>query len=234
MKFNEDYHYITEIANKMIEKGYADLDLHSIRINAFISEEQMANNRKAVDTLSREKWSLRCDEFDKVQNKKVEKILDILSQYFVMYGYKDKTIQYRNRKNLDYQDGYEWDLFCNFGEGRDARLSFNNHGKTLEQRYSDLAKIKEILKDYEDESITLDIQYTQSFHNDELKENAQKVYTNLKDKFINIGSMTGKIKPVPKYNDDYFGTECQYGFFKKGSKNKYYKITNMQIAELAK
>ena len=216
----------------MIEKGYADLDLHSIRIDAFISEEQKEENRKAADTLSREEWSLRCDEFDKTQNKKVEKILDILSQHFVMYQYKDETIQYRNRKNMDYQDGYEWDLFCNFGEGRNARLSFNRNGKSLEERYADLEKIKDVLKDYEDESITLNIQYTQAFHNDELKENAQNVYSDLKDKFINIGSMTGKIKPVPEYKDDYFGTECQYGFFKKGSKNRYYKITNMQIVEL--
>lgn len=232
MKFKDDYSYIRGIASKMIDEGYADLDLHSIRLSTYISEEQKEENLNASKALSREEWSLRCDEFDKVQNKKVEKILDLLAQHFIIYQYKDKNIQYCNSKNLAYQNGYEWDLFCNFGTGRDARLSFNRKGKSLNQRYKDLKRIKEILKDYEDESIVLNIQYTQLFHEDRLREQAQKTYTNLKNKFVDINGMIGRIKPVEKYCDSYYGTECEYGFFKKGARTRYYQLTNMQIVLL--
>lgn len=233
MKFNDDYHYITEISNKMIEKGLANLDLHSIRLNTHLTEEQMQENSTAADLLTREEWSMRCSDFEALQNKKLEKIIDLLSKHFVIYQYKDKNISYCNRNNQTNQNGYEWDLYCNFGSGRDARLSFNNHGKTLSQRYEDLNKIKELLKGYEENSIMINIQYTQTFHEEELKETAQNVYFKIKDKFITFSGMTGKIKPVTEYNDNYFGTNCQYGFFKKGSKNKFYQVTNMVVSELA-
>lgn len=229
MKLMDDYSYITGKANKMIEMGLADLDLHSIRIDTFISDEQGKENSKLAKTLNRDEWGKHCDEFEKVQGKKVEKILDLLSEYFTMYQYKDKNIQYYNRKCSDNQNGYEWDLFCNFGYRRDARLSFNENGKTLNQRYEDLNKIKEILNNYEDDSIIINIQYTQKFHIEELKINAMEAYTHLKNIFINYNGMIGKLKPVQEYHDSYYGTTCMFGFFKKGSKSRFYQLTNMDI-----
>lgn len=232
MKFNNDYHYITEKANKIIEMGFADLDLHSIRIETVISEEQKEENLKLSKTLSGKEWGIRCDEFELIQSKKVEKILDVLAEHFIIYQYKDANIQYHNRKDSNNQNGYEWDLYCNFGNKRSASLSFNDNGKTLEERYKDLNKIKEILKDYEDDSIKINVQYTQNFHIEELNKKVIEVYSNLKDTFINYNGMIGKIKPVEKYNDSYYGTPCQYGFFKKGSRKTFYKLTNMDIITL--
>ena len=223
MRFKNDYSYITEKANKMMEIGFADLDLHSIRIDTFISDEQKEKNSKLAETLSNEEWAIHCDKFEKAQSKKVEKILDILTKHFIIYQYKDTNIQYGS---------YEWDLFCNFGNTRNARLSFNEKGKTLEQRYKDLNKIKEILKDYEDTNIIISIQYTQSFHTEELKKKAMESYTLLKDTFINYNGMVGKIKPVQEYNDSYYGTTCIFGFFKKGSRKKFYKLSNMDIVTI--
>lgn len=223
MIFKNDYSYITGKANKIIEMGLADLDLHSIRIETFISAKQKEENSKLSKTLSNEEWRIHCDEFEKVQSKKVEKILDILSKHFIIYQYKDASIQYGS---------YEWDLFCNFGNRRDARLSFNKEGKTLQQRYEDLNKIKEILKNYEDDTIIINIQYTQNFHIEELKKKAMESYTSLKDTFINYNGMIGKIKPVEEYNDSYYGTTCKFGFFKKGSRKKFYKLSNMDIVTI--
>lgn len=230
MRFNDDYNYITGKANKIIEIGLADLDLHSIRFDTVISDEQKEKNAKLAKTLSHEDWDIHCNKFEKLQNKKVEKILDILAEHFTIYQYKDTSIQYCNRKCSNEQNGYEWDLFCNFGDKRSARLSFNRHGKTLDQRYEDLNKIKQILENYEDNSIKIDIQYTQNFHIDELKGKAILTYTHLKDMFINYNGMVGKIKPVQEYCDGYYGTTCLFGFFKKGSKKKFYYLTNMDIA----
>ena len=57
-------------------------------------------------------------------------------------------------------------------------------------------------------------------------------YTLLKDTFINYNGMVGKIKPVQEYNDSYYGTTCIFGFFKKGSRKKFYKLSNMDIVTI--
>lgn len=229
MRFKDDYSFITGKAGKMIEMGFADLDLHSIRIDTYISDEQNEKNIELLKELTNEEWDISCKEFKESQNKKVEKILDILAKHFKIYQYKDASIEYHNNNSYAQQNGYEWDLYCNFDGRRDARLSFNNLGKSLEQRYEDLKKIKELLETYEDDGIKVDVQYTQSFHMDELKVKAIDTYNHLKDKFINYNGMIGKIKKVEEYNDSYYGTTCMFGFFKKGSKKKYYHLTNMDI-----
>lgn len=204
MKIEDNYYYISELDKKLIDRGLASLDVHSVHLGGFHGEETAM---------------------------KIKKIVDMLNGKFLIY-------QYEKKENGNYICSYSdnWDLFF-WSNGNltypltDTRLSFNENHRNYEERQKDLQRLIDILKEYEDESVTVKIQYKTLYHEEELQKVAEEAYDKLKNKFIYFNGSEGKIKPVVNYKDSYHGTSCNYGFFKKGSKGKYYQLTNMTIAE---
>jgi hypothetical protein len=51
------------LTNKgLIEKGYAELSVHSLNFDRHFNEEEMAENRKQSEILTKEQWNERCDK----------------------------------------------------------------------------------------------------------------------------------------------------------------------------
>jgi hypothetical protein len=221
-----DKSYLTGLDLLAIEKGYADLDLYMIKISREeYTEEQKEENRKIANSVSREQWGLHCEAARKNTASKIKPLLDALNNKFTIYQYED-------REKIDYRS--DWDLFfwCNgCTEGRDysyVTLNFNEK-RTLEQRKNDLERVLNYCNEIGFDGLDIAIQYTTKY-NDQLVKNAVLEYAEkMKNIFIDYRGYKGKIKEVGK---NYVG-ESVYGFYKKGSKTKYYKLGHLALLEMA-
>ena len=210
----EDRSYLSNTDLLAIEKGIAKLDIHSIRINGrkFI-EEEMIENRKLAETLSREEWSKHCEDAERKTATIIEPIIDILDNNFIIRQYK---------KELSFRDSY--DLFFNGDINclSSVRMSFNKK-KSSEDRENDIKKVMDYLKQFDNVEIDIAIQYTTNYNDDQVKEIVSNFVDNNETNYFFFQGMEGKIKQV------YDNT---YGFFKKRARNKYYEISDKDILSL--
>ena len=88
---NEDKSYMSNTDLLSIEKGIAKLGIHSIKFSHMLTEEQMQENRKMADILSREEWSVSCEKYKIEVGQKIEKIIDMVNDKFIIYQYKNKS-----------------------------------------------------------------------------------------------------------------------------------------------
>jgi hypothetical protein len=223
---SEDKSYLSAIDLLSIEKGIAKLGIHSIRFSAELTEEQRQENRRMSDILTREQWSERCDQHKKNIGQKIEKVINLINENYVIYQYLNESINYSKG---------DWDLFfwCNCNKDNSRDMSYvtlnTNKKRTIEQQITDINNVLELIKTVECDSIGVDIQYTVEYDKEKVKEIVTAQYQIIKDKFISyLGSM-GKIKEV---GTSYKGDIC-YGFFKKGASKKYYQVSDSTFLQMA-
>lgn len=213
IKIKEDMSYLGEIDLLSVEKGVAELGIHSIRFSNLLTEEEKTENSKAAETLSREDWSKRCDENRLKVAVKVEKIIDLIHENFVIYQYKNKDIDY-SKDN--------WDLFFWSNSEDLSYVTLNpNEKRSNEQQIEDINKVLSLLKTINIEGIQVHIQHKVIYKEEIVQDIVLNEYNNVKDKFINYNGLNGKIKEVGK---NYRG-KVVYGFFKKGARSKYYQVS---------
>jgi hypothetical protein len=225
IQIREDKHYLSEIDLLSIEKGIAKLGIHSIRFDAVFTEEQKQENHRMSNVLTRDEWSVRCDQHKKDIGQKIENIINLINENFAIYQYKDKSLDYSKS---------DWDLFfwCNSMSGsRDmSYVTLNpNKKRTIEQQITDIKNVLELIKTIECDGIGVAIQYDIEYNKDKVKEIVTAQYKNIKDKFIKYLGYTGKIKEV---GTSYEGNTC-YGFFKKGASKKYYQVSDSTFLQMA-
>lgn len=203
MIIQEDYSYVSDFNMKLAKRGLADLDVYTLHIEG--SGENDSN--------------------------KIHDIVEMLNKTFIIY-------QYEKNDKGEYKCGYKdnWDLFfwSNWNLKfplNDTRFNFNEK-RSYVQRQLDINRISDILSNYNENDIKVRKQYHVIFHENEILKLADEIYSNIKDEFIDCFGKTGKIKLIQEYKDSYYGSTCKYGFFPKGSKKKYYQITNMALLEL--
>jgi hypothetical protein len=220
MIIKEDFSYV-ENDMKFIDRGYAQLDVHSIRIDRYFTEEQKAENVRTANAMP-DQWGKHCDEMAQHIGEKVQSIVEYLSETFTIYQYKkDGSIPYNS----------DWDLFfwCNYKHyGRDysyITLSFNSK-RTVAQRISDKDRVIEILNTHfaSMEGVIAYIQYSATYDDKKVKETVNNYIPTILNTFINYAGHEGKIKSVG---------ENRYGFFKKGARKYYYQVSDMVILEMA-
>lgn len=202
MEIREDYSYLTTIHKEMMRLGLATLDVYNVHIEG--------NGKSA--------------------NEEIKSICDMLDKEFLIYQYRKNP---DGKYVCEYRD--KWDLYF-FNNGcleypfTDTRLSFNKNQKELKERKCDFNKLIDILRQYKVMAdIEVRVQYTAVFNDLVIKAKADAVFETLENTFVEYKGMTGKIKRVQENSDGYYGTKTEYGFFKKGSKKKYYIITNMDL-----
>lgn len=161
---------------------------------------------------------------DKDHLNELKELCDAIDHEFLMY-------QYRKNENGEYICSYKdmWDIFYWGGE-KLVKLSFNDK-KSSEERMLDIERLLKLLRSYSN-NIEATIQYTIKLVDEEIVKNkAKNTFKENENKFITRNGIVGKIKKVNRsYEDSFYGYSCDYGFFKKGSKGKYYQITNVEIA----
>ena len=218
----EDKHYLSNDNIIAIERGFAKLDIHSIRISREnFTEEEKAENSRIYNTLTREEWSKRCEDTASMTASKIEPLVESLSKKFNIYQYKNDDMDYRSK----------WDLFfwCN-GDNRGRDFSYvtlsTNDTKKLEERLLDIEHVLNYIKEIGFAGLDIAIQYSIKYDDEKLKEMASDYFEKIKNTVIEYSGYMGKIKDM---GIDYMGNKC-YGFFKKGARSKYYKVSNGDMA----
>ena len=222
----EDKSYLSSGDLFAIERGYAELDVHSIRIDReSFTEVEKAENSKMYDTMNREEWNAYCNLIPDETSLKIKPLIEALSNKFKIYQYKHDDIEYRSK----------WDLFfwCNSGndEGRD--LSYitlsTNTTKTVKERIMDVEQVIEAIKEIGFNGIDISIQYCIKYDDEKLKEMAASYFETIRNDFVNYSGQDGKIKVI---GTDYKGNTC-YGFFKKGARSKYRQVSLQNMTLMA-
>ena len=226
MIFEEDYSYIPNNWNDLVSKGYAKLDLYSLRLDRHLTEEQMEHNKKSASLMSREEFSAFCEQRRRFYAEKITKVVDLLNNNF-------SICQYDDSKNISYSS--DWDLFfwcnCTAIDNKYQRnmsyctLSFNNLS-TIEKKFDVLTAVQKLLADYVDDDIQIYIQYSLEYNDDIIQKDADKYYNLVKGKTLEI-SQYGK-GTIRKIADTY------YGFFKPRAKTKYYPLSDIEVIEISK
>jgi len=217
----EDKSYLSKLDLLTIEKGIAQLDIHSLRFDRVdFTEEEKEENRRIANIVSQEEWERLCDENKRRTAMKIEPIIESLSNKFDIHQYKDSSMGH-------YQS--DWDLFfwCNNdNKGRDmsyVTLSLNEN-RIVERRILDVEQVLNYIKEIGFDGVNITIQYTATYNDDKVREIALEYAEKVKNTVVQLMGYSGKIKKVS--ND-------QYGFFKKGAKKRYYQLSNKLLLEMA-
>lgn len=220
----KDKSYLSGSDLLAIEKGYAALDIHSLRISREdFTEEEKEQNRKNCDAMTKEEWSLHCSITPRKTALKVRDLIEALNKKYAIYQYnKDERVDYKSN----------WDLFfwCNSGddeEGRDLShitLSMNTT-RTLEERLNDINDVIEAIKEIGYAGLDIAIQYTAKYNYKKMDEAAIDFFEKVKNNFTCYAGYTGKIK---EGGIDYEGHKC-YRFYKKGARTKYYVLSSKNM-----
>lgn len=210
----EDKSYMSETDLQAIDKGIAELGVFSLRISKTFTEEEKKHSSHLYET-DRASWREHAIISNQKTSEMIEKVIDALSQQFVIYQYKDKSVEYSKK---------EWDLFfwCNKGDMTYVTLN-PNKDRDLERQNNDIKQVLNALSEIP-YAIDVAIQYTACYHQDRLKTEVKKAFQLMDGKFVNYIGMTGKVKEV---------ATGRYGFFKKGARTNYYEVDNEYLLNYA-
>lgn len=223
----EDKNYLSKLDLLAIEKSIAKLDVFSLRIDREqYTEEEKAENVKIANSVSDKEWFEICNNRREITAQKIEKLMQELSERFVIYQY--------NKEDKIIYNSEDWDLFfwCNSSNGqRDySYVTLNlNKNRTVEKKLQDVELVLSYMQDIGIEGLDINIQYTVTYNENKVKEIVLNYVDKIKNNTIELMGYKGKIKDV---GIDYEGNKC-YGFFKNRSRTRYYKLSYKNILEMA-
>jgi len=215
MNIKHDCSYIGN-GQQLIEKGFAEIDIHSLNFDRFYTEEQKAHNYETSFTMSNEERNIFCDRISKEIHAKLLPIVELLNSKYKLYQY-----------NEDISYNSNWDLFFYSNKGWNGKDYFDymkisfNEKRTVIERMELMNEVVEILKSIDVQGIQCSIQYSVKKYEDAIHEAAKPLCKKLEGQFINYGGTIGKIKEV---QDQYKGNV--YAFFKKGAKTKGHIVSD--------
>ena len=211
IQIREDRSYLSGLDLKAIENGFAELRVYSLRITNFLTEEQKQENSRISDTLDREQWSTRCEQNRKFISVKVESVVDLISENFMIYQYKDKNIDYGND---------DWDLYfwSNYNDLSYVTLN-TNQKRPREKEKETIDNVLDLVKKIDMDGIAVTVQYTAIYSDDLVNAVVLDYCKKQQGVFIEHGGQTGKIV---KCGDKFY-------FKKKGAKKKMYYINNTAV-----
>jgi len=215
---------IIVITNKvLIDLGYATMGIHSLVFDRYFTEEEMEENRKAAKEygLNSEAWIKRCDLMGETICKQMEYMMNILNEKYLIAQYN---------KNVKYGT-HDLHFYCNRGWNNKTwydhiQMCFNEN-KGEEENNRLLCELLDILSAMELKNVSCRVQYKTIVNQKKLHEDALKICKQYEGKFINYRGMVGKIKYITNSEG-----QQEYGFFKKGAKNKYYRINDADLVML--
>ena len=224
MKIKKNLSYITENQKRLIDKDYGKMSVYSLNFSRYYNEEEKANNSRIYETMTHEQWEERCNEiqkhfgimFDEIEEKLINSKYDIhqlTDATSTMEHYRSNWDLYyycnRNRNNSGYMDHF--------------KLSFNSN-RTVEENLKLLDELIEYIKTLDYKNILCTIQYTFIPNKEKINNKYVEICDKLQNKFIEYAGMIGKIKVVRESENN-----KEYGFFKKGSRKKYYSISKENL-----
>lgn len=216
MLITEDYTYTK---TRLIEAGYTDLTVHSLRFDRFYTEEEKEQNRQAAESMTVEQWHNRCEESSREIYRQLIGIIPLFEKYGIIYRVDPVTNHgwYESPDNLYFYSNRGWngkDYFDYFtlsfdrNEPAEEIIAFKNElVSMLEKSNTDTPNIRCV------------VQYDTKPNNNELAEDAEIICKELEGKTIEYGGMKGKIKRLG---------DC-WTFWKLRAKRTYYHINNEEL-----
>lgn len=218
MFIKEDYSYISQMENKLIENGYGKLSVHSIHFDRYFTEEQQERNKQIAHDSTTEEWHKYCDEIGEYLSKQLLEIAKVFDSKYDIH-------QFREEKNTIEHYKSNWDLYFYSNKGWNGKEYMNfftltfNDDRTPEENMNLLEEIKGIIETLNYENIMCRIQYDAVIDNKRVENEAKAICENLLGKFTTYNGMIGKIKVIHELED-----KKEYGFFKKNARTNYYPI----------
>lgn len=212
MQITEDY---THTNTHLIEAGYAELTVHSLRFDRFYTEEEKEQNRQAAESMTVEEWHNRCEESSKEIYRQMMEIIPLFEKCGIIYRVVPVTNYgyYESSNNLHFYSNKGWngrdyfDYFTlSFDKNKPAEeiITFKNEFVSmLENTNVDTPNIRCIVK------------YADKPNEKKLAEDAEIICKKLEGKTIEYGNMKGKIKRLG---------DC-WTFWKLRAKRTYYLLT---------
>lgn len=216
MQIRETYTYTN---TRLIEAGYADLTVHSLRFDRFYTEEEKGQNMQAAESMTLEEWHNRCEESSKEIYKQLMKIVPLFEKYRIVYRVDLATNHgyYESSDNLYFYSNKGWngkDYFDHF------TLSFDKN-RPAEEIISFKNEIISMLEksNTDTPNIICIVQYDDKPNEKKLTEDAEIICKELEGKTIEYGGMKGKIKRLG---------DC-WTFWKLRARRSYYHINNEEL-----
>ncbi len=178
-----DESYVSQLDRKAIEKGFAELGVHSLRIIRYYTEEQKQANSALYDRLSKEEWTKNCEDSSREVAAKIEHLVDGIAAQSMIYQYKDKSINYRN----------DWDWFFWGNEERDYVTLSPNEKRPNHQQLEDVQEALELIQSLPVDGIQVIVQYTTIYDEKRVADAVKRYCYTHQDQFIEWGGMVGKI-----------------------------------------
>lgn len=220
MNISHDRSYIAPTSEKWCTRGYAQMDLYSLRIQYVYTEEQQAQRRSSTP------HSLALDAQNR--NAVMAPIMAAIAEKFVCYQYKDTSTPYRSEC---------WDLFfwCNdFSNtlhgcglfGRDYShftLTFNEK-QSVEKHIETCRRLLEFMEQHFLDNPNLDIvvQHCVRFDDEKLHQDASKLKAYLDGHPYTFNGKAGRL----------LQNNGVLLFRPKYSKRKFYRMTDTEILDL--
>lgn len=223
MLWEENFSYISM---KDINKGLCMLDIHSINICRYYSEDQKEENAKYAEKVGiySELWSEYCESIRYSAAEKIKNICDYLSEKFHIYQYGNENYSY---------DSDEWDLFfwCNnlnqLTNGKESGRDYSYVTLTFNRRMCPYDKfrlldtIKEYLIGYEESGVKLIVQYSTKVNEDFCNEKADEIVAKSNGKLIDTAYGRGRLTKVNN----------EYRFQKARVRKYYYRLSALDVCK---
>lgn len=215
MQIEETYTYTNTC---LIEAGYADLTVHSLRFDRFYTEEEKEQNMRAAESMTLEEWHNRCEESSKEIYKQLMKIVPLFEKYGIVYRvdpatnhghYESEELHFHSNKGWNGKDYFDhFTLSFDMDKPAEEIISFKDEiVSMLENSNTDTPNIKCV------------VQYDVKVNEKKLAEDAEIICKELEGKTIEYGGMKGKIKRLG---------DC-WTFWKLRARRSYYYINNEEL-----
>jgi len=194
MFISHDYSFLGN-RKYLIEKGYADLDIHSLNFDRYFTDEEKEENVRQSELLTREQWTIRCGDVSKRIYEQMLTIIELLNNKYDIH-------QISEEKNTMEHYRSDWDLFFYSNRGWNGKDYFDhvqitfNTKRTVGQNKKLLSEILEILEQLEVKNVYCRVQYTAREQKEKIQAKVTEICENLVDTVINYNGIKGKIKVI--------------------------------------
>lgn len=226
MNIIHDYTYISNgLDNKLLLLGYAQLSVYSIHFSRRFVNEQIEVNKRASETLHQDEWGIRMETLCKEIGVGLSDLAYKLNEKYDIHQIdKEKSTSEHYRS--------DWDLFFWSNKGWNNKdyidtFSLNlNRRRTVEANAKLVQEILEFVGSIDINNVECRVQYSLVVDEKRVQEDALKEIHKVLGQFVVHNGMFGKYRLISANK----GNE-EYGFFRKGSKSKFYSIDMYQVLE---
>ena len=217
------------VNEKLINKGYAELTVHSLHFDRYFTDDEKENNLRLSHTMNRDEWSIHCDEKSKDIYKQLLLVINAIKDKYNIHQLTEETSTMQHFRE-------SWDLFFYSNKGWNQKDYFDyfslgfNEKRSIEDNNRLLNELLTIIEPFIAKNIYCRVQYTHRHNKEKIEQDGTAICKKLTDKMIAYYDKEGKIKVV---GQDKEGNNL-YGFFKKGARKYYsdvsfeYLVLNMQ------